>query len=89
MVSGGSTISMQVARILHPHNRSFTGKLQQVLRTLQLEWHLSKNQILQIYLNTAPFGGTIEGVEAASYTYLNKSANDLTHSEAALLAVLP
>ncbi|MDO6720954.1 penicillin-binding protein 1C [Psychrosphaera sp. 1_MG-2023] len=89
IVSGGSTISMQVARILHPHNRSFTGKLQQVLRTLQLEWHLSKNQILQIYLNTAPFGGTIEGVEAASYTYLNKSANDLTHSEAALLAVLP
>lgn len=89
IVSGGSTISMQVARILHPHDRSFGGKLQQVLRTLQLEWHLSKKQILQIYLNTAPFGGTIEGVEAASYTYLNKSANDLTHSEAALLAVLP
>lgn len=89
IVSGGSTISMQVARILHPHRRSFWGKLQQVFRTMQLEWHLTKREILQIYLNTAPFGGTIEGVEAASYTYLNKSAKQLSHSEAALLAVLP
>ncbi|MBU2894257.1 penicillin-binding protein 1C [Colwellia sp. D2M02] len=89
IISGGSTLSMQVARILHPHARSFTGKFQQVLRTLQLEWHLEKSQILQIYLNTAPFGGTIEGVQAASYTYLNKPASTLTHAEAALLAVLP
>ena len=89
IISGGSTLSMQVARILHPHERSLWGKTQQMFRTLQLEWHLDKKQILQIYLNTAPFGGTIEGVEAASYTYLNKSAKDLTHAEAALLAVLP
>lgn len=89
IISGGSTLSMQVARILHPHSRSIWGKLQQVLRTLQLEWHLTKPQILQLYLNNAPFGGTIEGVEAASYSYLNKSAQALTHAEAALLAVLP
>lgn len=89
IISGGSTLSMQVARILHPHSRSLWGKFQQLMRTLQLEWHLDKKQILEIYLNTAPFGGTIEGVQAASYTYLNKSARELTHAEAALLAVLP
>jgi penicillin-binding protein 1C len=89
IVSGGSTLSMQVARILHPHERSIWGKSKQIFRTLQLEWHLEKEQILQVYLNTAPFGGTIEGVQAASYTYLNKSAKELTHAEAALLAVLP
>jgi penicillin-binding protein 1C len=89
IVSGGSTLSMQVARILHPHKRSLWGKTKQVLRTLQLEWHLNKKRILQLYLNTAPFGGTIEGVQAASFTYLNKSAQELTHAEAALLAVLP
>jgi penicillin-binding protein 1C len=80
---------MQVARLLHPHSRTLFGKTQQLLRTLQLEWQLSKKEILELYLNIAPFGGTIEGVEAASFTYLNKSANELTHAEAALLAVLP
>ncbi|MDN3637456.1 penicillin-binding protein 1C [Simiduia curdlanivorans] len=89
IVSGGSTLSMQVARLLHPHSRTVMGKLQQILRTLQLEWHLSKTEILTLYLNIAPFGGTIEGVQAASYTYLNKSADNLTDAEAALLAVLP
>lgn len=89
IVSGGSTLSMQVARLLHPHSRSLGGKIQQVMRALQLEWHLSKREILTLYCNIAPFGGTIEGVQAASYTYLNKPASELTHAEAALLAVLP
>ncbi len=89
IVSGGSTISMQVARLLHPHSRTMAGKLKQMLRTLQLEWHLSKKQILTLYLNVAPFGGTLEGVQAASFTYLNKPSIELTHAEAALLAVLP
>ncbi|WDE06163.1 penicillin-binding protein 1C [Thalassomonas viridans] len=89
IISGGSTLSMQVARILHPHSRSLPGKAKQILRTLQLEWHLDKEQILELYLNTAPFGGTIEGVQAASFSYLNKPAAELSHSEAALLAVLP
>jgi penicillin-binding protein 1C len=88
-VSGGSTITMQVARLLHPHSRSLPGKLHQVFRALQLEWHLDKREILTLYCNIAPFGGTIEGVQAASFTYLNKPASDLTHAEAALLAVLP
>lgn len=89
IVSGGSTLSMQVARILHPHKRSFFGKLQQILRTFQLELSLSKEAILTLYLNYAPFGGTVEGVEAASQAYLGKSAKQLSHAEAALLTVLP
>lgn len=88
-ISGGSTITMQVARLLHPHRRTLPGKLQQVFRALQLEWHLEKAAILTLYCNIAPFGGTIEGVQAASFTYLNKPASALTHAEAALLAVLP
>lgn len=88
-VSGASTITMQVARILEPHSKTFFGKLRQVFRALQLEWHLSKNDILELYLNYAPFGGPIEGVQAASFTYFEKSASELSDAEAALLAVLP
>lgn len=89
IVSGGSTLTMQVARILDPHTRTPWGKLKQVLRALQLEAHLSKAQILDLYLERAPYGGTIEGVEAASWAYLGKPAARLSHAEAALLAVLP
>lgn len=89
VVSGGSTLSMQVARLLDPHARSYTGKLKQVWRTLQLEWHLSKREILALYLNRAPFGGTLQGVAAASWAYLGKPPSQLTRAEAALLAVLP
>jgi penicillin-binding protein 1C len=89
VVSGGSTISMQVARILDRHSRSVGGKLWQMLRALQLEAHLTKDEILTLYLNLAPFGGPLEGVQAASYAYLGKPAKELSHAEAALLAVLP
>ena len=89
IVSGGSTLTMQVARLISPHSRSITGKLKQIALALQLEWHYSKQQILTYYLNHAPFGGTIEGIQAASHTYLRKSAKELSHAEAALLAVLP
>ncbi len=89
VVSGGSTLTMQVARILDPHRRTLGGKLKQILRALQLEWHLSKDEILTLYLNHAPFGGNLEGVEAASWAYLQKPARHLSHAEAALLAVLP
>ncbi len=94
IVSGGSTLTMQVARIIDPglhgaRTRSVGGKLRQLLRALQLEAHLSKREILTLYLERAPFGGTIEGVEAASWAYLGKPASKLSHAEAALLAVLP
>ncbi len=89
IISGGSTLTMQVARIIEPHPRTIRGKLRQIFRALQLEWHYSKKQILTLYLNFAPFGGPLEGVEAASFAYLNKSARELSVAEAALLSVLP
>jgi len=89
IISGGSTITMQVARLLDPHQRTLAGKLKQMFRALQLEWHLSKSEILTLYLNLAPFGGTLTGVQAASLAYLGKSAHTLSYAEAALLAILP
>ena len=89
VVSGGSTLTMQVARLLDPHPRTFGGKFRQLWRALQLEWHLSKRDILTLYLNRAPFGGTLQGVGAASWAYLGKSPVQLSYSDAALLAVLP
>ena len=89
IVSGGSTLTMQVARLLDPHSRTPWGKAKQLLRAVQLEAHLSKSEILTLYLQRAPFGGTIEGVEAASWAYLGKPAARLSQAEAALLAVLP
>lgn len=89
VVSGGSTLTMQVARLIEPIPRSALGKVQQMLRALQLEWHLDKREILALYLDYAPFGGTLQGVQAASYGYLGKPALQLSQAEAALLAVLP
>jgi len=89
IVSGGSTLTMQVARILHPHRRTIPGKIGQMLRAFQLERRLTKEEILTLYINRAPFGGTVEGVQAAALTYLGKPALELTRAEAALLAVLP
>ncbi len=89
VVSGGSTLTMQVARLLSPHSRTLNGKLQQMLRAIQLEWYLSKAEILNLYLNLAPFGGTLIGVQAASISYFDKSLDYLSDAEAALLAVLP
>lgn len=89
IVSGGSTLSMQVARLIDPHSRTLGGKIKQLWRTLQLEWYYSKDEILEIYLNRAPFGGTLEGIGAASWAYLGKSPADLSAGEATLMAVLP
>lgn len=89
IVSGGSTISMQVARLLYPHDRTLFGKLKQIFRTFQLELHYSKKEILTLYINHAPYGGTIEGIGAASWSYFGKQPKALTRSEAVLLAVLP
>lgn len=89
VVSGGSTLTMQVARLLDPHPRTFGGKFRQLWRAFQLEWHLSKREILTLYLNRAPFGGTLQGVGAASWAYLGKPPAQLSYADAALLAVLP
>lgn len=89
IVSGGSTLTMQVARSLEPVPRSVWGKLRQMARALQLEMRLSKSEILRLYLNHAPMGGIVEGVEMASRTYLGKQATQLSKAEASLLVVLP
>jgi penicillin-binding protein 1C len=89
VVSGGSTLTMQVARMLEPIPRTLPGKFRQIWRALQLEWRFDKHQILEMYVNLAPFGGAIEGVQAASHAYLGKSAASLSDAEAALLVVLP
>jgi penicillin-binding protein 1C len=87
---GGSTITMQLARRLDGiDSRSVAGKLRQIGGALWLELRYSKDEILEAYLNTAPFGGNIEGVGAASLIYLNKPASQLTAAEAINFAVIP
>jgi penicillin-binding protein 1C len=89
-VSGASTLTMQVARLLEGrHERTGSGKLKQMLRALQLEMRLSKPEILRLYLKLAPFGGNLEGVRAASFAYFGKEPVRLSVAEAALLVALP
>lgn len=89
VVSGASTLTMQAARLLEPHARDLSGKLSEMLRALQLEWHYSKDEILSLYLTLAPYGGNLEGIRAASLAWLGKEPRRLTAAEAALLVVLP
>lgn len=89
VISGGSTLTMQVVRILEPMPKSAWGKLWQIVRAVQLELHCSKDEILNLYINYAPMGGVIQGVEAASRTYLGKPSKQLSFADAALLTVLP
>jgi len=91
IVSGGSTLTMQVARLVDDKamGRTIPAKLRQIARALQLELHLSKRDILALYLNLAPMGGPLEGVETASRAYLGKGAAELSQAEAALLVALP
>jgi penicillin-binding protein 1C len=90
IVSGGSTLTMQVARLLDgKHERTGSGKIRQIVRALQLEEQLSKEEILRLYLRLAPFGGNIEGVRAASLAYFGKEPRRLSIAEAALLVALP
>ncbi len=90
IVSGGSTITMQVARLLEPRqHRNLAAKLRQIARALELERALSKPQILALYLTLAPYGGNLEGVRAASLAYFGKEPHRLSLAEAALLVALP
>ncbi|SFI57140.1 penicillin-binding protein 1C [Phyllobacterium sp. CL33Tsu] len=90
IVSGASTLSMQVARLIEPREgRSLTAKVQQLVRALQIERRLSKAEILDLYLTLAPYGGNLEGVRAASLAYFGKEPRRLTVAQAALLVALP
>lgn len=89
-VIGASTITMQLARLRFDlDTRRPVGKAMQMARALQLERHYSKDQILEAYLNLAPYGGNIEGVGAAALIYFDKAASRLTMPEAMALAVVP
>ena len=90
VVSGGSTLTMQVARLLEEGTTGQVGgKLRKMRVALALERRLTKDQILQLYLHLAPFGGNLEGVRAASISYFGKEPKRLTPAEAALLVAIP
>ncbi|MFZ1416005.1 MAG: transglycosylase domain-containing protein, partial [Defluviicoccus sp.] len=89
IVSGASTLTMQVARLLDPRPRTLGAKLIEAARALQLEWRYDKDAILAMYLTLAPFGSNLEGVRAGARTWLGKEPRELTAAEAALLVALP
>lgn len=90
VVSGGSTLTMQVARLIEGEpTRNLYGKLRQMVHASRLEEELGKSEILDLYLTLAPYGGNIEGVRAASLAYFGKEPARLTTAEAALLVALP
>ena len=90
IVSGGSTITMQLARLMEPRReRSVHTKLRQMVRAIEIERQFSKDEILDLYLALAPFGGNLEGVRAASIAYFGKEPKRLSLAELALLVALP
>jgi penicillin-binding protein 1C len=90
VVSGGSTLTMQLARLLRADPpRTFPEKAREAVLALQLEWHLDKDEILRQYASRAPFGGNTVGLRAAAWRYFQRPPEQLSWAEAALLAVLP
>ncbi|MEO1299480.1 MAG: transglycosylase domain-containing protein, partial [Cyanobacteria bacterium J06636_16] len=89
IVSGASTITMQLARMVDPVPRTFSGKVQQVWQAWRLTAGMSKDEILAAYINRLPMGGNIYGIEAAARGYFGVSAADLTLAQSSLLAALP
>jgi penicillin-binding protein 1C len=89
VVSGGSTLSMQAARLLEPRPRTLRSKLIEAARALQLEWRYGKNGVLGIWLTLAPYGGNLEGVRAGARAWFGTSAAALDPAQAALLVALP
>ncbi len=88
-ISGASTITMQLARLIEPARRTYLNKFIEMLRALQLELHYSKKEILEMYLSYLPYGGNIEGVKSASYIYFNRPPDKLSLAQAITLAVIP
>ena len=90
IVSGGSTLTMQVARLSEPRpGKSLAGKLSQILHAIKIERRISKAGVLDLYLRLAPYGGNIEGLRAASLSYFGREPKRLSIGEAALLVALP
>lgn len=89
VTQGGSTITMQLARLLEPRPRTIASKLIEILRAMQIEARMSKREILAAYLTLAPYGGNLEGVRAASRAYFQRDPQWLDDNEMALLIALP
>lgn len=89
IVSGGSTITMQTARLLEPRPRNIFSKLIESFRAWQLERRLTKDEILELYLTLAPYGGNLEGVRAASWAYFGREPDNLSPDQIAMLIALP
>jgi penicillin-binding protein 1C len=87
--SGASTITMQVARALEPKRRTYWNKCVEMFRAFQLEWKYSKDEILQMYLNLAPYGGNLQGVKSASILYFRKNPDHLSLAEITALSIIP
>ena len=89
IVSGGSTITMQTARMLEPRERTIGSKLIEMIRATQIEARLSKREIMELYLTLTPYGGNLEGIRAASWAYFGAEPDELTDDQIALLIALP
>lgn len=88
-ISGASTITMQVVRMLEPRDRNIFSKFIECFKALQLELHYSKDEILQFYINLLPYGGNIRGVKAACYLYMGQSAQTLSVAQIVTLVLIP
>ncbi len=86
---GASTISMQVARMMHHKPRTLKQKLIEIFQALQLEWHYSKEEILTFYLNNAPYGGNVEGFASAAFKYFQTPPSSLSLAQIAYLTTIP
>jgi len=89
VTQGGSTITMQLARLLEPRPRTIQSKLIEIIRAMQIERRMSKRDILAAYLTLTPYGGNLEGVRAASRAYFQRDPRWLDDAEMALLIALP
>ncbi|MGM0608736.1 MAG: penicillin-binding protein 1C [Candidatus Muiribacteriota bacterium] len=89
IISGASTITMQIARMSSNRKRTFINKFIEIIEAIKLEFKYTKDELLRIYVNHAPYGGNIRGYKAAAFRYFGKNAKNLTWNEAAILAVLP
>jgi penicillin-binding protein 1C len=89
VTQGGSTITMQLVRLLEPRPRTIQSKLIEIVRAMQIEARMSKREILAAYLTLAPYGGNLEGVRAASRAYFQRDPQWLDDAEMALLIALP
>lgn len=89
VVSGGSTLSMQAARLLEPRPRTLRSKLIEIARAVQLEWRLGKRDVLAIWLTLAPYGGNLEGVRAGALAWFGVGPGQLDPAQAALLVAIP